>query len=131
MSLVNAKLKTKYSSNKVASGYKCSICNIKGCKLWRDYQAFLDYQQLYCVDCALKDQKMEGTFIREDGMRLYDKGKARDLETGAMVDFEQWGDQIKWLVPAVPLENHNTFWGYSSVPEDGVAWWKNLPLRVK
>jgi len=31
------------------------------------------------------------------------------------------------LVPAVPTEQADTFWGYSSVPIAGVAWWRALP----
>lgn len=41
-------------------------------------------------------------------------------------------DQIRWLVPAVPVENEpESFWGYTSVPQEGVVWWVNLPLRLK
>ena len=38
------------------------------------------------------------------------------------------GCSIGWLVPAVPTEEGNTFWGYTSVPYQGVYWWDNLPL---
>jgi hypothetical protein len=38
-------------------------------------------------------------------------------------------DQIGGCVPAVPCEDALTFWGYTSVPSEGVAWWKRLPLR--
>ncbi|MFY9224678.1 MAG: hypothetical protein WAQ98_18540 [Blastocatellia bacterium] len=129
MSLTNVQIKTNYFSNQVSSDYKCSFCHHQGCKLWREYQRYLEYQSLYCVDCALKNQKMEGTFVREDGKYLYDKGKATDLKTGQLVDYERWTDQLEWLVPAVPLEDEDTFWGYTSVPANGADWWKKLPLR--
>lgn len=34
---------------------------------------------------------------------------------------------IGWLVAAVPVDG--TFWGYTSVPADGVAWWDALPVE--
>jgi len=34
---------------------------------------------------------------------------------------------IGWLVAAVPLESGDTYWGFTSVPDDGVEWWQNLP----
>ena len=61
-----------------------------------------EYQMLYCRECAMADQKIDDfTLIR---------GKC---------------DVIGWLVPAVPTEDGQTFWGYSSVPEGGVeCWWR-------
>ena len=32
------------------------------------------------------------------------------------------------VIPAVPDEDGN-FWCYTTVPEDKVAWWKNLPTK--
>lgn len=32
------------------------------------------------------------------------------------------------MVPAIPNEDGN-FWGYTSVPEEGVKWWEELPTR--
>lgn len=34
-----------------------------------------------------------------------------------------------WRVPAVPTLD-GSWWGYSSVPAEGVAWWKALPLAL-
>lgn len=93
--------------------YTCTVCNAAGVKLWREYNTFLDHQVLRCVTCAEKNQ-----------------GKA----IGEHID------QIGWLVPAVPtnfdnieapsftLPEGSTFWGYTSVPPEGIAWWSNLPL---
>lgn len=39
-------------------------------------------------------------------------------------------DTIGWRVPAVPTEDGEGFWGYSSVPPEGVAWWRALPTRA-
>lgn len=79
--------------------YVCSVCGKSGVKLWRQYQTFANHIQLMCRACAESDQ-------------------GKKLEKGSR--------QIGWMVPAVPCEP-DTFWGYSSVPENGVIWWDNLP----
>lgn len=84
--------------------YVCSKCGAKGVKLWRQYQTFLEHIDLLCFACSLVDQ-------------------AKHL------DFPMRGDQVGWLVPAVPTDD-GTFWGYTSVPQDRVEWWKALPARV-
>jgi hypothetical protein len=50
-----------------------------------------------------------------------------EVEQGRKLD---WGigDQIGYRIPAVPVGD--TFWGYSSVPAAGVAWWRALPTRT-
>jgi len=93
------------------SGYVCSACEARGVKLWRQYQTFAEHIELLCAECALKDQKKTGP-IDDDGKR----------ESNGMRS-----DQIGWLVPAVPTEDGGTFWGYTSVPESGVRWWRRLP----
>lgn len=93
--------------------YKCATCGAESCKLWRLYNTFLSHQRLACGPCALADQKQEGPI--DAGGFVYDK------------DIHQRCDQIGELVPAVPTPDGETFWGYSSVPPEGVAWWRNLP----
>jgi len=83
--------------------YACSICGASGVKLWRQYQTLAERVLLMCLEHALEDQKA-------------------NLSSGR---FYPNGDQIGWLVPAVPVDN--TFWGYTSVPQDRVDWWKALP----
>lgn len=75
---------------------KCSKCGKVTCKLWRQYQTMADHCDLMCRDCAEADQDVELT-----------------------------GDQIGWLVPAVPTWPA-TFWGYTSVPPGAIRWWKEL-----
>jgi hypothetical protein len=85
--------------------YVCSKCGNKDCKLWRPYNTAVFPINLFCVICAQKDQD-----------------KVLDLKKS---------DQIGWLVPAVPHED--TYWGYTSVPQDGVEWWQRLttyPYRL-
>lgn len=97
--------------------YKCSICNSSGCKLWRDYNTFLDNLSLYCLTCASKHTKEEVTEVTPEGkIPWYFKSR-----------FMGYCDQIGSLVPAVPTEDNTTFWGYTSVPAHLCIWWKKLP----
>ena len=100
-----------YASGECPKGYACQGCGAKGVKLWRRYQTCLDGQDLYCAACALASQKEAGP-VDGDGYRVGKYGET---------------DQIGWLVPAVPTEDGKTFWGYTSVPEPGVVWWRRLP----
>lgn len=97
-------------------GYCCTKCGKHGVKLWRQYQTLADYIELLCATCAVKDQGKDWE-IGEDGRH-------------ADSDFpEVRCDQIGWLVPAVPTEEGDTYWGYTSVPLRGVRWWKRLPTH--
>jgi hypothetical protein len=102
-----------YGSVEVPSRYHCGECGTLGVKLWRAYQTFLDHQALRCARCACTEQNQEP-------VRIDDAGK---MWVGSYR-----GDQIGWFVPAVPTEDGETYWGYTSVPDAGVAWWKRLPL---
>jgi hypothetical protein len=84
--------------------YECSKCGLSGVKLWRQYQTFLDNIELFCKECAEEDQ-----------------GENLDV----------FSCEIAWLVPAIPTEENDTYWGYTSVPEDRVRWWKSLPVTRK
>lgn len=94
--------------------YECTQCGMRNCKLWRKYETFLDYQELYCVSCAGRDQKIDVSSIDAKGYRTSEYGPT---------------DQIGWLVPAVPTRDQLTFWGYTSVPKDLVDWWRGLPTH--
>jgi len=94
------------------AAYKCQSCGAHGVKLWREYQTSPNHTKLLCGACALEDQKKSGP-IDDTGLRLCEDG---------------WStDQIGWLVPAVPDEEGHGFWGYTSVPQAGVEWWRGLP----
>jgi len=99
-----------YLGGAIPSGYVCANCEATGCKLWREYQTFAP--KLLCAKCAGADQKRDvssmdanGTVVGEHGLRT---------------------DSIGWYVPAVPSEDGIGYWGYTSVPEPGCRWWKNL-----
>jgi len=107
--------KIDYGSKDPPTGYRCSKCLAHGVKLWRQYQTIADSIDLLCADCACKDQGKIGN-VGEDGRYTDAFGES---------------DQIGWLVPAVPKEDGNTYWGYTSVPSAGCMWWFLLPLRER
>lgn len=111
-------MKFQYANPAVPSDYKCGQCGAKGVKLWRLYNVFLDHQKLFCCDCAAIDQRKKTAVARidSDGRVPYERFGGR-------------GDQIGSLIPAVPTEENDTFWGYTSVPQPGVEWWRALPNR--
>jgi hypothetical protein len=98
----------------LAHEYKCSTCGKESCKLWREYNTFASVSELYCVDCAARNQKKDISILSTGGMRMTKHG---------------WTDQIGWLVPAVPTQDGDTYWGYTSVPQSGCDWWASLPNR--
>jgi hypothetical protein len=109
-----------YTNRSVPDGYKCGECGATNCKLWRRYQTFLENQALFCCDCAIKNQtKVNGHSYQVDDI----DSDGRSTNDGCR------SDAIGWLVPAVPTENNDTYWGYMSVPDAGVAWWRALPTR--
>jgi hypothetical protein len=112
-----------YASVDVPSRYHCGKCGVRGVKLWREYQTFLNHQSLLCGNCACAEQSAQ----RSDG-KTYTV-EHRDDRGHVQVNGER-GDQIGWRIPAVPTANGETYWGYSSVPDEGVEWWLRLPLRL-
>jgi hypothetical protein len=139
-----------YSKAETPPGYKCSKCGATGVKLWRDYQTFLNHQSLLCLSCACQEQEEIRT-PTEDGHSLYtDKiyywcrsadmapdhwsgyDPAKGIPSGAVEikSAREKTDQIGWRVPAVPTEDGDTFWGYTSVPQTGCDWWASLPFLL-
>lgn len=104
-----------YSSSIPPAGYHCGICGVLGVKLWRDYNTMLNHQSLLCAACACEEQRRGPVELRPDG--------------GTLVGGQRT-DTIGSRVPAVPTEEGETYWGYTSVPDEGVAWWKRLPLQA-
>ena len=85
----------------IHEGYVCSKCAAHHVKLWRQYQTFANHIELMCQACTEKDQD-------------------ETLKRGS--------DQIGWMVPAAPTED-DSFWGYTSVPQNLVEWWEALPAK--
>ncbi len=100
----------QYLGGTVPSSYTCCKCQAHGVKLWREYQIFCP--KLLCASCAAADQGKDISGLRPDGKFP-----------------SEWGhtDQIGRYVPAVPCEDIDGWWGYTSVPSPGVDWWRFLP----
>ncbi len=133
-----------YAAAVPPSLYRCTTCGAFGCKLWREYQTFANHTELVCCDCAGRSQKKDMSDIDAEGRRMsfyrltrrQRRYRARHGTVGRrgarMVPAQEPSgrtDQIGWRVPAVPTEDGEGFWGYSSVPDDGVKWWRALPTR--
>jgi hypothetical protein len=111
----------------MAIKYECHVCGKGHVKLWRDVSFVATSCTLLCAEHVLAldygsyfpDEESEGPkTIDSDGYSESWHGKS---------------DQINGMLPAVP-ESHpdpnnevETFWGYTSVPQRGVAWWRALP----
>lgn len=132
-----------YAETTVAPQYHCGQCGIHGVKLWREYSTFLNHQSLLCADCSCKEQAASHDKHGSGQTYSVDQGEGGEVWVTTLYDKERDprlyqfyggssrdGDQIGWRVPAVPTENGTTYWGYTSVPPDGVAWWNRLPLRL-
>lgn len=92
--------------------YRCTTCLRAGCKLWRRYQTIASCTPLLCCACTEQQQQQR---------------KFNEAES----------DTIGWFVPAVPdtipcddwkLKDGTGWWGYTSVPQPMVDWWKQLLL---
>lgn len=120
------KYPVNYASGLAPKNYKCNACKVHGVKLWREYQTFSP--QLLCAECAIKDQTTGSTTIS----KLAAKGTiVVDADGMHLDEYGDRSDQIGWYVPAVPDEEGVGYWGYTSVPQAGVEWWKQLPTKEK
>ena len=107
-------MKLDYNTKNVPPDYFCYKCGSNGVKLWRLYNTFLDHQKLTCVYCSGENEDVDISSVDEGGMIDSDYGVS---------------DQIGSLIPAVPTNECDSYWGYTSVPQDGVDWWKRLGLK--
>jgi len=125
-----------YATASVPPRYRCGTCEASGVRLWREYQTFLEHQTLACADCAAREQSKNGksysVALRADGHACVTTTYDREKEPKLWQIFngrDEGGDQIGWRIPAVPTEDGQTYWGYTSVPKEGCDWWNALPLR--
>jgi len=86
--------------------YKCTTCKLKGHRLWRRYQTIASKTKLLCAVC-----------VENETGKLF-----RDLKEGCSA--------IEWWVAAIPTEDEETFWGYTSSPAHAVADWYLLPFKT-
>lgn len=87
--------------------YACGDCGAEDAKLWRQSHVFLDHVMLKCKPCC-------------------EKHVGKTLE---QCEFST--DQIGSWIPAVPTPDRTSFWGYTSVPQEGVDWWHALPPEIR
>lgn len=115
MKIVNAKKPFTYASGETPVTYKCQICGQTHVKLWRKSHTFLNEQTLVCASCLSRMHK-EGKFTPQ-------------FKQGHWLDKHGYpkSDQLGIYLPAVPTEENDTFWGYTSVPKAGCNWWNKLP----
>lgn len=83
------------------AGYRCTMCGISGVRLYRESHTLADQVKLRCRACACNELGREPTPGPEHSFGHF--------------------------VAAVPTEDGETFWGYTSVPDAGVRWWDSLP----
>lgn len=103
----------RYLNSETPLYYICQRCSLSGVKLWRDTNTFAPTKSLRCASCCLEEQKLSGP-VTEEGKIKTPYGES---------------DQIGCLVPAIPDEEGEGYWGYTSVPQAGVLWWKRLSLK--
>lgn len=110
-----------YANGEVPPTYKCSKCGKTHVKLWREYCVIPSSTELLCAECLSQKFKKPGftPVFRKNRRGLY----CWTVEKGSIYDET---DQIEDYVPAVPTEENDTFWGYTTVPKEGVEWWYNL-----
>ena len=94
----------------MSNHYSCDFCGIKNVKLWRE--TYVSHIRPKCATCLGE--------------------LAADVDADGKVFSKQLGcrtDQVGSWVPAVPMDKEDGYWGYSSVPDADVCWWKSLPSK--
>lgn len=100
----------QYSKSTAPKRYICGNCGVGGVKLWRTLAFCASQVELRCVKCMdCGEVDSEGYFLGD-----FKTDQCTMKKLGSML-------------PAVPTEEEDTYWGYTSVPPDGVKWWRRLP----
>ena len=92
--------------------YSCATCKCTEAKLWRPMSVFAEDIKLICWECL----ENKGHHVCLDDEHPSDQVYNSDIEHTC------WG-------PAVP-DLDGQYWGYTSVPEWWVQWWKHLPDKA-
>ena len=92
-----------YRRHEVPRDYFCAWCKMQGVRLYREYGGFSP-GEILCTHCTEKSQD-----------RKFDPNSPHE---------------IAWRVAAVPCEDGTGYWGYTSVPQEGVNWWDLLPVST-
>lgn len=107
----------KYENLDIPKDYLCSRCRASGLKLWRQYNSAKP--DLICAACAAP-----GVEVDADGKSASEFGENKTDQLEDVVG------KTGSLVPAVPTEDEKGYWGYTSVPLPGCAWWRALPVKA-
>jgi hypothetical protein len=108
-----------YETGWCSDEYKCIDCGSHGVKLYRI--SACSCIELRCIDCVGKEAGVDVSDVGQDGMQFSDM-------------LQQRTDQIGGMLPAIPYESNGRhgkpiWWQYTCVPQEGINWWKKLPLR--
>jgi len=95
-----------YAKREIPSEYRCAGCQVHGVKLWRT-------RHIDTLWCSIHAGRIAGYQPVVDA-------NGSNRHRGDVTD------QIGPLVPAIPTEDGSSFWGYTSVPEEGISWWRSL-----
>ena len=108
-------LRGYYLSDEILQTYTCGSCGVAGVKLWRGVGSA---ERGWCAKCACAQAGLPDD-IDEEGRRMGKYGPS-----------DQIYSPLKGLslLPWVPSPDGGT-WGYTSVPSEGVEWWRSLPTR--
>lgn len=90
-----------------AADYCCTECGATDVRLWREYQTFAP--RVLCTACLPEEKDREKVLNDEQ------KHTRPYVNTG-------------WWVAAVPNGDGN-WWGYTSIPQDQLDWWRGLPIE--
>lgn len=121
-----------YKTGEVPESYRCTICGAHGVKLWRVYGANLDQQMLFCACCAEKKQSPRKDLDEIDLVPWVVDEMGR-IPSSFFSEDRTDQLQIKCygtIVPAIPTEEADNYYGYTSVPQNGCNWYYKLPTRL-
>lgn len=91
---------------RVVDKYKCHKCGRGNCRLYRWYScSHIELMCTACAEAANPPGKYEKLLKESDPQR----------------------HSIGGMVAAVP-DGEGNYWGYTSVPQNLVEWWDNLPV---
>lgn len=99
--------------------YACADCGVTGVKLWREV-GFFGHVRSWCAPCAGHDNDVD-EFGRSPSYYTNSDGETRSMGDSDQLYPSKYGN----LLPSVPCDGG--WWGYTSVPDFGCKWWKELP----
>lgn len=99
--------------------YKCDNCKGSNLKLWREYNTFADHTKLLCASCLEKKN------VDKNGQHL----ETEYPSLGPIMTYVISHEKLGLMVPAIavhPFRKSQSFWGYTSVPDEDIKSWQKL-----